>query len=136
MAETKPHKNAERSPVPGKASNETVATDQRDIEALINELFDRLNGSNLYWFERVRSETNLAAEFAAKLKESRSIPAAITSCQQWARIRLEMLAEDGARFLTDMHKVLETTASLRSSWPLSGPRSTAAKNDSAITNAA
>ena len=53
----------------------------------------------------------MASEFATKLTAARSIPEAMTACQEWGGRRLEMMAEDAQQILSDMQKF--TQASVR-----------------------
>ena len=57
----------------------------------------------------IRSE--LRFQLASKLTAARSIPDAMTACQEWGR-RFEMMAEDGKHLLSDTQKFMETGAHL------------------------
>ena len=89
----------------GKKRVEEFATAQ-------TELFDRLREMNRQWFERMRSEANLASEFASKLTAAHSLPDAMTACQEWSGRRFDMMAEDGKHLLADAEKFMQTTARL------------------------
>jgi hypothetical protein len=78
------------------------------------ELLDKLQDARRQWIERMQSEAKLASEFAAKLSATRSIPEAMTVCQEWSSRRFEMMAEDGQRLLADTQKFVETAARLMS----------------------
>ena len=60
------------------------------------ELLEKIQEVNRHWFERVQSEATLAAEFAAKMGAARSLPAAATIYQQWARRQLKLTVEDAS----------------------------------------
>ena len=78
------------------------------------ELLDKLRESNQQWIERVQSEVNLASEFASKLSAARSIPDAMSACQEWTGRRFEMMADDGKHLLADTQKFMETSTRLLS----------------------
>ena len=85
------------------------------IEDFVNaqtELLEKLQESNRQWFDRMQSEANLASEFASKLTAARSIPDAMTACQEWANRRFKMMAEDREHLLSDCQKFTETGAHL------------------------
>lgn len=76
------------------------------------ELLDKLQETNRQWIERMQSEAKLTSEFAAKLAAARSIPDALTVCQEWTNRRFEMMAEDGRHLLADTQTFMETAAHL------------------------
>ncbi len=85
------------------------------IEDFVNaqtELLEKLQELNRQWFDRMQSEANLTFEFASKLTAARSIPDAMTACQEWANRRVEMMAEDREHLLSDCQKFTETGAHL------------------------
>jgi hypothetical protein len=64
----------------------------------------------------------LASEFAAKLTRARSIPEAMTACQEWTGRRFEMMAEDGKHAIADTQKFMKTGSRLLSNgWPSTRP---------------
>jgi hypothetical protein len=67
----------------------------------------------------MQSEANLASEFASKLTTARSIPDAMTACQEWSSRRFEMMAEDGKHLFADTQKFIEAGARLVSNGWLS-----------------
>jgi hypothetical protein len=85
------------------------------------ELLERLKETNRQWFDRVESEANLASEFASKLTSARSLPDAMSACQEWTMRRFAMMAEDGKHVLADTQKLMETGARLLSNgWQSNG----------------
>jgi len=60
----------------------------------------------------MQSQAELASEFASKLTAARSIPDAMTACQDWTSRRFEMMAEDGQHLLADTQKFMEAGAHL------------------------
>jgi Phasin protein len=70
------------------------------------ETLERMNRN---WFERARSEADLASEFASKLISARSVPDATSVYQQWLGRQMEMFAEDSRHFLADGQKLVEVS---------------------------
>lgn len=85
-----------------------------DFTKAQTELMEKLRELNRQWIERVQSEANLASEFASKLSAARSIPDAMSACQEWTSWRFEMMADDGKHLLADTQKFMETSARLLS----------------------
>jgi hypothetical protein len=84
------------------------------------ELMNRLQESNRQWFDRMQSEAKVASDFANKMMGARSIPDAMTACQEWANRQLEMTAEDAKRLFADGQKFMEASTRLLSSNGRSG----------------
>lgn len=118
-------RRTEKSSLPEKSllpiPAEFATMGKRRIEEFVNaqtELLEELQESNRQWFDRMQSEANQASEFASKLTAARSIPDAMTTCQEWANRWLEMMAEDRKHLLSDCQKLTETGARfLWSGWP-------------------
>jgi hypothetical protein len=86
-----------------------------------SELFDKLQKTNQQWLDRIQVEANSVSEFASKLTGSRSMPDAMTACQEWAGQCFEMLAEDRKHLLDDYQKFAEIGARLLSTgWQSKG----------------
>ncbi len=123
MAQKESHsERTEKSALPNLVPAEFAAMGKKRVEDFVNaqtELLDKLRETNRQWFERVQSEANLASEFAAKLTAARSIPDAMTACQEWTSRRFEMMAEDGKQLFADTQKFMETGARLLSNGWLS-----------------
>ncbi len=115
----------EKSSLPNLVPAEFAAMGKKRMEEFANaqtELLDKLQEANRQWIGRMQSEANLASEFAAKLTAARSIPEAMTACQEWTSRRFEMMAEDGKHLLADTQKFMETGARLLSNgWMSSRP---------------
>ena len=87
------------------------------LVAMQTELFEKLQEIYQNWFERLQSEAALASEFTNKLTAARSIPETATVCQDWAKRRFEMSAEDAKRLVADGQKVFQTgTNMLANGW--------------------
>lgn len=94
---------------------------KRRVEAFTKvqkELLEKLQETNLHWFERAQKEANFASEFAARLTAAPSIPVALAAWQEWTTRRFETMAEDGSYLLTDTQKLMEAGARLMSSGSL------------------
>lgn len=69
---------------------EFAAMGKKRIENFVNaqaELLENLQETNRQWFARMQSEVDLASEFASKLTAARSIPDAMTACEEWTTRR-------------------------------------------------
>jgi len=86
------------------------------------EQFDSFQETNRQWLDRLQAEANLASEFVSKLTAARSIPDAMTACQECGSRRLEMMVEDTKHLLDNMQKFMRTNAQLlASAWESKGP---------------
>jgi hypothetical protein len=74
------------------------------------ELVEQLQEMNKQWLDRIQARANLASEFASKLRAAKSIPDAMTACQEWGNRRLEMASEDTRHGLDDAQKFIQTVA--------------------------
>jgi len=119
MAQTEVHsERTKQFPVP----TEFAAMVKKRMEGLANaqsELLSELQETNRQWVERMQSEANLASEFHSKLTAARSIPDAMTACQEWTSRRFEMMAEDGKHLLADTQRFMEAGVRLMSNGSLS-----------------
>jgi Phasin protein len=77
-----------------------------------SELVDRLQEANRSWFDHLRSEADLSAEFASKMTAVRSIPDAATVLLEWTNRHMEMAASDAKNVLADTQKFMEMGARL------------------------
>jgi len=74
-----------------------------------NELFGEWQEINQRWFSRLSAEANLGSELASHLTSVRSVPDAMTACQEWSSRRFQMMAEDSQHLLADAQKLAETS---------------------------
>ena len=79
-----------------------------DVMSLQKQLVTYLQDVNRSWFEHMQSEAAMASEFGGRLAAARSIPDVATAWQEWAKRRMELLAQDGQDILTDTEKLIET----------------------------
>jgi len=86
-----------------------------DFVSAQTELLNKFQEANRQWFDRMQSEANLALDFVNKVSAARSIPDAMTVCQEWANRRFEMMAEDGKRLFADSQKFIDAGTRLLSS---------------------
>jgi hypothetical protein len=88
---------------------------KKRIEEFISaqtELFDVCQETNRQWVDRIQAEATLASELTSKLTAARSIPEAMSACQQWGSRRFEMMAEDTKHLLDDSQKFMQVRAHL------------------------
>jgi Phasin protein len=98
----------------GKTNIDNFVSAQTEFVAKVQE-------ANRQWFDRMQSEASAASEFGSKLTAARSIPEAMTVCQQWGTRCLEMIAEDRKHLLSDCQSLAETgTRLLSKGWHLNG----------------
>jgi hypothetical protein len=79
------------------------------------ELLNQLQETNRQWFDRMQSEAKVASDFANKVMGARSIPDAVSACQEWANRQMEMTAEDAKRLFADGQKFIEASTRLLAS---------------------
>ncbi len=92
---------------------ELAQAGQKGVEEMISlqtELFNYLQDVNRGFVNHVQSELALTSEYVSKLSRARSLPQTAATCQEWANRRIELMAEDGRRFLADTEKFLERNA--------------------------
>jgi len=126
MAKEPHSERSEKSALPTMTPAGFAAMGKKRIDQFTKaqtELLDKLRETNQQWIERMQSEANLASEFTAKLAAARSIPDALTVCQEWTSRRFEMMAEDGRHLLADTQAFMEMAARLmpNGGWPSSRP---------------
>ena len=124
MAQIETHaERTEISSLPNPVPAEFAAIVKKRMEELAkaqSEPLNELQETNRQWFARMQSEADLASEFGSKLTSARSIPDAMTACQEWTSRRFEMMAEDGKHLLADTQKFMETGVRLMSNGSQSG----------------
>lgn len=92
---------------------------QKQMQQLVDtqsELFRCFQHASQIWLDHFQAETDLAAEFSAKLMAARSLPQTATSVQEWTKRRMEIFAEDGKRLAHDGQKFMEMGVRLSKSW--------------------
>jgi uncharacterized damage-inducible protein DinB len=107
-------------------SQEFAEMGRKRIEDFVNaqtELLGHLQEANREWMERMQSEASLASDFAAKLTSARTMPDAVSACQEFGSRRLEMMTEDSRHLLSDARKFMEAGTRMWSgAWLPNGPR--------------
>jgi hypothetical protein len=76
------------------------------------ELNDFLEETNRHWIARANSEAEFASELMTKLTNARSIPDAAAVYQEWITQRMQRLAEDNQKILSDSQKFLTACTKL------------------------
>lgn len=116
MAHKETHTEHAAKPSPfNVAPAEFAATAKRRLEELANaqmQLFNGIQQTNRQWLDRVQAEADLASEFASKLTAARSIPDAMTACQEWGSRRFELMAEDARHLMDDTQKFMQQSADI------------------------
>lgn len=88
---------------------------KKNFEELANvqtELLDQFQEAQKQWLDRMQVEANLASEFVAKLSSARSIPDAMTACQEWGARRFAMASKDAKQALDNAQKFLKAATHL------------------------
>jgi len=86
-----------------------------------SELLDKFQETHQQWLDRIEAETNLASELASKLTAARSLPDAMTACQEWGNRRFEMMTEDTKHLFDDTQQFMRTGVRLLSTgWQSQG----------------
>ena len=108
----------ERSAVPNLlAVPEMAEMGKKRIENFVDaqrELLSQIQETNRQWFDRMQSEAKIASDFANKVMGARSVPDAMTACQEWANWQLKTTAEDNKRLCADGQKFIEASTRLLS----------------------
>jgi len=89
---------------------ETAKNRFKGLANVQSELIEQFQETNRHWLDRAQAEANLASEFVSKLSLARSIPDAMTACQDWGSRRFEMMAEDAKHVLDDTQKFMQVGA--------------------------
>ncbi len=87
------------------------------------QIQEHIQASNKRWLDRINAESKLGADFVLKLAETRTIPDAVTVCQEFSRRQIAMIAEDATHFVDDAQKVTQSGARLfTNGWPPNNSR--------------
>lgn len=99
-----------------------VAAKQRleEFASALSEMLKTFQETNQYWCDRMAAEARVEGDFASKLTEARSIPEAVTTCQEWGSQHLEMIAKDAKHLFDDTQKIMQTGARLNG-WATKAP---------------
>ena len=110
----------EQRSLPNLLSPEFSGLGTEQLEELLKaqgEFIGMIGTMNQQWFDRTQSKAKLASEFVSSLTASRSIPDAMTACQEWTNRCLRLAAEDGSHFVEDTQKLIEAGRQLQvKSW--------------------
>jgi hypothetical protein len=94
---------------------ETANEQLEEFADVQTELLARFEEANKWWLDRVQAEANFTSDVVSKLSSARSIPDAITACQDWSARRFEMMAEDASHILDDTQKFMQMGAHILAS---------------------
>ena len=92
------------------AQNSTVELANEGPEAMLRlqkELLDMYDQASRDWLAQLKSEAELWSGLATKLAETRSVPDAIKSYQEWISQRVEMAAADAQRLSDECGTIME-----------------------------
>jgi hypothetical protein len=70
------------------------------------EFMKTVEEANRMWAARMKTETELATEFAGKLSAARTLPETAAVVQEWMTRRMALFTEDSQRFVADMQKFM------------------------------
>ena len=74
---------------------ETGKKRMEDFLQAQNAFLETLQQANRQWLDRLQTEAAFVSEFSSKLSTTRSLPEAMTACQDYTKRWFEMMAEDG-----------------------------------------
>ena len=94
---------------------ETANKQLEELADVRTELLARFEEANKWWLDRVQAEANFTSDVVSKLSSARSIPDAMTACQDWGARRFEMAAEDARHILEDTRKFMQMGAHILAS---------------------
>jgi hypothetical protein len=118
MAQKQPGGERLETPLPlNLTPAELAETGKKRMEEFVraqSEFLEMLQQANRQWLDRIQTETAFVSEFSSKLSTARSLPEAMTACQDYTKRWFEMMAEDGEHLLADSKALMETGARLMS----------------------
>lgn len=92
---------------------EVAEFSKKRLEALVEmqkELLETIGAMNQAWFERAKSEAELASELVSKLSDARSMPETANVCQECMGKKMDLLVDDGRRLFADSQKFIDIGA--------------------------
>ncbi len=118
MAQKQPTGDRLERPLPlNLTPAELAETGKKRMEECLraqSEFLETLQQANRQWLDRIQTETAFVSEFSSKMSTARSLPEAMSACQDYAKRWFEMMAEDGEHLLADSKALMETGARLMS----------------------
>lgn len=102
-------------PVPSFVPSELAEIGKKRIAAIVEmqrAFLDTFEAMNQAWFERAKSEATLASELVTKLSEVRSVPETASVYQECLAKRMDLLADDSRRLLSDSQRFINLGARL------------------------
>jgi hypothetical protein len=95
--------------VPNLVPGELAEIGKKRLAAMIEmqkAFFDTLESMNQAWIERAKSEATLASELVTKLTSARSVPETASAYQECLGKRMDLLADDSRRLLSDSQRFM------------------------------
>ena len=93
---------------------ETGKKRMEDFLQAQNAFLETLQQANRQWLDRLQTEAAFVSEFSSKLSTTRSLPEAMSACQDYTKHWLKMMAEDGEHLFADSKALMETGARMMS----------------------
>ena len=100
-------------PVPSFVPSELAEIGKKRIAAFVEmqkTFLDTFEAMNRAWFERAKSEATLASELVTKLTSVRSVPETASVYQECLGKRMDLLADDSRRMLSDSQRFINLGA--------------------------
>lgn len=99
--------------VPNLVPGELAEIGKKRLAAIVEmqkAFFDTLESMNQAWIERAKSEATLASELVTKLTSARSVPETASAYQECLGKRMDLLADDSRRLLSEGQRFMNLGA--------------------------
>jgi hypothetical protein len=99
-------------PDAGKTAGSLAEIGQRNLHACIgaqSEFLNTVGTLHSEWTERANAEVRLVSELASELSKAQNLGDAAAAYQRWMMKRMQMLTEDGQKFIALAAKITQTT---------------------------
>jgi thermostable 8-oxoguanine DNA glycosylase len=100
-------------PVPNFVPGELAEIGKKRLAAMMEmqkAFLDTIESMNQAWFERAKTEADLASELVTKLSTAKSVPETASAYQECLGKRMDMLADDSRRLLSDSQRFVNLGA--------------------------
>ena len=113
MAEMNGRSGNAWEPLSNLVSGDFAELSKKRLAAMVEmqkAFFDTIESMNQAWFERAKSEATLASELVTKLTAARSVPETASVYQECLGKRMDLLADDSRRLLSDGQRMVNLGA--------------------------